>query len=609
MRRSIPILAMAGTFLTGLAPPLPAQVADLFFDTVDVNVVNVEVVVIDKQGLPVSGLTRDDFTIFEDDRPVEITNFFAIEHGMPISDPTRGIEEASPAIDMAALGPETQRLQLVIFIDNLTIRPENRNLIFEQLSQFVLERLDPDDRVMIAVAGDAVEIAQPFTNDPAQLLTTIDRLEKQVGQQVQFDVEYRTLMRSIERASLALPGQRGGGLAQESPFDVDTAIAEARGLAREIGTVSERRYRMVQAALDALGRFIDTLAGMRGRKAVLYVSDGLPLNTSDSLTEAWISKYADWISAVGAESLLLEASSLNSLEYDSGSRLTELVDEATVKQVAFYPISGFARGGVIGISAEYGDPGTASGGLGTRAAADLEAMNREATLLGMAEGTGGVAYTRSTNIEGLLEQVRTDFSSFYSLGFQRPPDSDDVFDEDLHRLRVEVRGEGLKVRHRRSYALRDPVERLEDLTATALHYGVENNTLGARLEAKEMVQAGKNRYRVTVMVAIPFQNILLLPQEDAHVARLSLVVAARDSEGRTSPFQRVELPVSVPNNQIQEALGGAAGYPMQLEMKAGPQRVSVGIWDHLARIESTINLDLDVGPAAKPARQEDSIEP
>lgn len=605
---SIATLTIVCGSITALNLPLGAQVSDLFFDTVDVNVVNLEVVVTDKDGLPVSGLTRDDFTILEDGQPVQISNFFTVESGVPTSDTLPPEEALVPDGVVPSVGPETQRLQLVIFVDNLTIRPDNRNLIFEQLRRFVLDGLDSEDRVMIVVAGDGVEIAQPFTNDPALLLTTIDHLEKQVGQQVQFDVEYRMLMRSIERASLALPGQ-SPGLAADSGFDVDTAVGEARGLAREITTVSERRYRMVVSALGALERFIDTLAGMRGRKAILYLSDGLPVNTADSLVQAWMSKYSDWIVQVGEEQLLLELTSLSSLEFDSGTDLGDLVDEATVKQVAFYPISAFARGGTMGVSAEYGDSGTASGGMGSRAAADMEAMNREAALLRMADGTGGVAYTRSTNIQGLLEQVRHDFSTFYSLGFQRPPSSDDVFDENLHRLKVQVEGEGLKIRYRRSYALRDPVDRLEDLTSTALHYGFENNSLGARLEAKETVSVGKNRYRVTVMVAIPFQNLLLLPQEDTHVGQLTLVVAARDAQGRASDFQRVEIPVSVPNNQIQEALSGAAGYPMQLDMKAGQQRVSVGIWDHLARIDSTVNLELEVGSSANATPEPDSIEP
>jgi VWFA-related protein len=411
--------------IAGLAP---AQEANLFFDTVDVNVVNLEVVVTDKTGLPVSGLTLDDFTILEDGQTVPISNFFAIENGVPAAESLPEDETPVPVGAPGLVGPETQRLQLIIFVDNLTIRPENRNLIFTQLRQFLRERLEPTDQVMIVVADDAVEIAQPFTNEAQLLEAAIDRLEKRVGTQVQFDVEYRTLLRSIQRASLALPGQgggAGGSLAAESSFDVDTAIAEAASLAREIRTVSERRYRMVLSALGALDRFIDTLAGMRGRKAVLYLSDGLPVNSADSLVEAWTGKYLDWIQTVGEPQLLLEITSLGSLEYDSGTDLSDLISEATVRQVAFYPISSFARGGVMGISAEYGDSGTVSGGAGLRAAADLEAMNRESTLLSLAEGTGGVAFTRSTNITDLLNQVRQDFSTFYSLGFQSPPEANE----------------------------------------------------------------------------------------------------------------------------------------------------------------------------------------
>ena len=50
------------------ASPLAGQ--DLFFDTVDVNVVNVEVIVTDKDGNPATGLTRDDFEVFEDGKQV-----------------------------------------------------------------------------------------------------------------------------------------------------------------------------------------------------------------------------------------------------------------------------------------------------------------------------------------------------------------------------------------------------------------------------------------------------------------------------------------------------------------------------------------------------------
>ncbi|HYN22953.1 MAG TPA: hypothetical protein VE078_18480, partial [Thermoanaerobaculia bacterium] len=45
-----------------------------FFESIDVNVVNVEVYVTDRQGQRVQGLAKDQFEILEDGKPVEITN-------------------------------------------------------------------------------------------------------------------------------------------------------------------------------------------------------------------------------------------------------------------------------------------------------------------------------------------------------------------------------------------------------------------------------------------------------------------------------------------------------------------------------------------------------
>ena len=81
-RRPVHFLAVA--VLTAgfavLALPLAAQDdSSLFFDTVDVHVVNVEVVVTDKDGKPAVGLARDDFEVYEDGKRVEVANFFAVE--------------------------------------------------------------------------------------------------------------------------------------------------------------------------------------------------------------------------------------------------------------------------------------------------------------------------------------------------------------------------------------------------------------------------------------------------------------------------------------------------------------------------------------------------
>ena len=132
------------------------EVGGLFFDTVDVRLVNVEVLVTDKDGNAVTDLTVDEFEVFEDGRRVEVTNFFAVED--------RKVKQADD--DVAAgrvaeqffYAPETRRLNLILFVDNLNMRPENRNAVFHAVAEYMRERLDPRDRVMVVSLGRQLEI-------------------------------------------------------------------------------------------------------------------------------------------------------------------------------------------------------------------------------------------------------------------------------------------------------------------------------------------------------------------------------------------------------------------------------------------------------------------
>ena len=62
-----------------LPPVLRGQTAgpSPFGESVEVNIVNVEVFVADKDGKPVSGLRRGDFELREDGKAMSITNFEA----------------------------------------------------------------------------------------------------------------------------------------------------------------------------------------------------------------------------------------------------------------------------------------------------------------------------------------------------------------------------------------------------------------------------------------------------------------------------------------------------------------------------------------------------
>src|SRR5436305_1884770 len=124
--------------------PAAAAPADpgAFIETVNVSVVNVDVYVTDKKGNPVNGLTKNDFQLFENGRPLEITNFYAVNNGKATTPAAELAAQPAPAAPVPGVPPqdlekvqtpEDQRLRLIVYIHNYNLTPVNRNRVMREL--------------------------------------------------------------------------------------------------------------------------------------------------------------------------------------------------------------------------------------------------------------------------------------------------------------------------------------------------------------------------------------------------------------------------------------------------------------------------------------------
>ena len=59
-------------------------------ETIEVRVANVDVVVRDRHGNPVVGLTKDDFELFDDGARQNLTNFYEVRRGEDASGQSAG---------------------------------------------------------------------------------------------------------------------------------------------------------------------------------------------------------------------------------------------------------------------------------------------------------------------------------------------------------------------------------------------------------------------------------------------------------------------------------------------------------------------------------------
>src|SRR5262245_50162579 len=146
--------------------PLAAQTEvaeETFTDEIEVSLVNLEVVVADRKGKSVSGLTKDDFQVLEDGKPVEVTNFYA---------------ETASASGSAEPRSIDQRLSLVVFVDDYNTEPESRNSILNGLTEFLTHSVSPGDQVMLVRFGRSLEVRKPFTTDVGAVLAEVEVIRK-----------------------------------------------------------------------------------------------------------------------------------------------------------------------------------------------------------------------------------------------------------------------------------------------------------------------------------------------------------------------------------------------------------------------------------------------
>jgi hypothetical protein len=196
---------------------------------------------------------------------------------------------------------------------------------------------------------------------------------------------------------------------------------------------------------------------------------------------------------------------------------------------------------------------------------------RAATLRHIAEQTGGRALLSGNRFEA-LPAIAEDTGSFYWLGFSADRQHDDAH----HRIRVELADPQLKIRNRRGYRDLSRSTELAMMTHSALLFGnpLEAAVLGIELGTPQRTRRGK--MEVVLRVAIPADEITLLPSGEGYVAEIELRIAAKNGDGELSPMPVVPLSLTRPN--VPEA-GSKLFYETSLTLRRKRHELVVSVHD------------------------------
>ncbi|MDA8017340.1 MAG: VWA domain-containing protein [Thermoanaerobaculia bacterium] len=549
-----------------------------FFEAIDVNIVNIEVFVTDKDGNPIAGLTKDDFTLLEDGDKQEISNFYAGEAVRATVDAqgqTLPLEGGQESAELPSEFSADRRLQLVLFIDNRNISPMSRNRVLEAVHESLFYDLDPDDRVTLVGYDGALNVRNYPSADVQSLARGLEEMATGSPTGHQRVMDKQNLLRQMSQFDLENNTGGTGGIGFNSEGGADVA-----GVEEELLTYAQREYDEVRASVASLSQFVSVLSGLPGRKALVYVSDGLPVRPAEALFQSF--ERATRQFGGGTINPVAEANRFNATPF-----FEDLGKQANSGRVTFYTI--LARGRTASISGaersaffSYADP-TNLGQVWDESLETLDYSNQRGAMEILAQATGGRATLATLEFADALTALKEDFDSFYSLGYRSPSE-----DDKDHRIKVRVSNPDWKVRHRETQRRRTPDERMASATRSALMLDAGENPLGVRVEfgGPQPNEGKKKEWLVPIIVKFPISRLALVPGENFHEGKVSIYVGAQGPDGNMSPIQKMPAPVRIPNDKLLTAMSQVAGYRLTLLMRPGEHRVAVTVRDELADITS-----------------------
>jgi VWFA-related protein len=468
--------ALFGVMASAQQTP-PAQ-APVFRSSVDI--VHLDVSVLDRNRVPVRGLTQADFTVSEDGKPQPIVAFTAVDVPDPEPPAAPWMATASPDVQTNVGAQDPEGRLFVLLLDDAMIPSHPAFLkTARDVAKKFLDRVTQADRV--AVVFSASGRNQTFTNDRAKLVQAVETLVQ----------GYATHTQGWETARDPSQPPPCSAAPCGPLFDADANFRSA----------SIRTLRQVAETL---------ISAPQRRKALIYISPGIGLDSMSAAAP---------IQPGPVTNVSIKEQHLTAIR-----DMPELFLRMRRANVTIYPVD---PGGLGGFEA-YVQGVTSAIPLLGRANPDLPPLfdylnpgeyvpkpyqlTRQIATLNMdflemaAANTGGRAVARTNDFDGAIDRIFLENSSYYLIAYQQPPGSSPG---SLHSTKVTVNRKDVDVRTRSGYEVEKPpkkdksgnVPTISPLDAV-IAGAVPNGALPMRVVLAPLVVPNKKDPVVTIVLGV-----------------------------------------------------------------------------------------------------------
>ncbi len=516
--------------------------------SVEAAMVVVDISVRDRKGNLISGLTKADFKIFEDNVPQEIVTFSA--ENIPIGNPPVAAAPAaaesavkSPAPEIKTTAPEVVNLGIapdkpvkkediagkrliVMFFDLSSLGTEYLFRSVDAATEFMEKQTGPQDLIAIATYESALDLAQDFTND-RQLL--IDTLKGLTSSETEDSTE--SLADEDTSGDVYVPDN-----VQFNVFNTDRRLAAIESLAKMYREFPER-------------------------KSLIYFSGG--------------------VSTTGNE---------------NNAQIRSTVDNANRSNMSIYTVD---TRGLVALPPG-GDASQASAG---RAMFTGGAMGRQRssfsgsteTLATLSHDTGGKTFTDSNDLSLAMKQVQLDSHIYYVIGyFSTNPKEDGKY----RKIRVELTKPGNKIEHRPGYFAAKSFKQLNqqerDLQLQQA-MGVDRPFVDVPLILQaDFFRKDNSTAYVPISMLLDGDGLFFEEKGDNREGKFEFVAQATDLKGKVTGVARDAVQVKLPADKAEKLKSGGVFYSTGFQLRPGAYKLKFLVRDNMTGKMGSFEQPLEV---------------
>ena len=536
-----------------------AQDTPRFSETLDVSLVNVDVVVTDRNGQRVRGLKASDFTILEDGKPRPIANFTEFK---------AGVENASVAVEgtpaaQPAIAPRRQPRTVLVFVDELALIASKAD--FRPSIQEVLEKaLEPGDVGAIMSWTNRLNVRQGFTRD-------LDALHQAAGQ-------------------LPAPGP---AFTSDSFFQAlreDTAFWESvandpknRGIVGDVSpTASLMRQSMAtttwqdtKSKVRALNAAMTSMAGSEGRKILVLVTHRFSRNAG---LEYFVDPRYDNSKPYARVGM-----------YDQYYTIASVADTANATGFTIYGLYPEGLRATMDTAANSEAPTAASGPYGG-ARDHLILMNETESLELVSDRTGG-DFAFGTDVLELLPRIADDMTDYYSLAYRTALHGN----ANRRKISVRLKNRDYRVRTRSEFVERTDSARMKDRVTASVFAAIDEGTIPIRAKL-----GPETKGTLPLTIEIPINALATTMKNGKQVGAFTVYVAWNAS-GTVGDATKQTQSFSIDAADLDRAKRSHFTYHFDVRIDRGTRALGIGVLDETSKEYGVLTVPVNSDKEPKPS--------